>query len=198
MDHRLPVLMGRRLLLREPTAADAEHLFTFTRDPEITRYLSFDPPRMIDDTLAFIVRCEEYRRQDREYVFVLADRASDAARGITALRDIDYGTKTAQIGTWVCRGDWGRGINREAKALVLDYAFKELGLHRIEARVAVENHRSRAALERIGARQEGVLRESLCKQGRYLDQALYAILAGEWDERGGGTAILDALPPDGA
>lgn len=197
MDHRLPVLMGRRLVLREPTPADGERLFTYTSDAGITRFLAFDPPRTIEDTRAFIARCEEYRRQDREYVFVIADRGSDEARGVTALRDIDHGTRTAQIGTWVRREDWGRGVNREAKALLLDYAFRELGLHRVEARIAVENHRSRAAFERIGARQEGVLRESLCKQGRFHDQVLYAILAGEWEGRGGGAAILVELAPDG-
>lgn len=196
MDHRLPVLMGRRLLLREPTPADGERLFVYTSDPEITRFLSFDPPRTIEDTLTFIARCEAYRRQDREYVFVIAGRASDQPCGITALRDIDYGTRTAQIGTWVRRDDWGRGVNREAKALLLDYAFNELGLHRVEARIAVENQRSRAAFERIGARQEGVLRESLCKKGRFHDQVLYAILAGEWEGRGGGAAILEGLPAE--
>ena len=48
MDHRLPVLMGRRLLLREPTPADGERLFEYTSDPLVTRYLAFDSPRSLD------------------------------------------------------------------------------------------------------------------------------------------------------
>ena len=195
MDHRLPVLMGRRLVLREPTRADGESLFAYTSDPAITRFLAFDSPRTIDETDKFITRCEEYRRQDREYVFVIADRVSDGARGVTALRHVDYGARTAQIGTWVRREDWGRGVNLESKGLLLDYAFRELRLHRIEARIATGNHRSVKALERIGARQEGVLRDSFYKGGHFHDQLLYAILADEWESRGGGAAILDALPP---
>src|SRR5918996_350121 len=145
MDHRLPVLMGRRLLLREPTPADGELLFSYTSDPALTRYLSFDSPRSLDETLEFIDRCEAFRRQDREYVFVIADRATDQPRGVIGLRHLDPGTRTAQVGTWVRRPDWGKGVNIEAKALLFDFAFGTLSLHRIEARIAVDNKRSRRA-----------------------------------------------------
>lgn len=193
MDHRLPVLMGRRLLLREPTPADGERLFAYTSDPLVTRYLAFDSPRSLDETLRFIARCEEYRRQDREYTFVIADRATDEPRGVTGLRDLDRGARLAQIGTWVRRQDWGAGVNTEAKALLLDFAFDELQLHRIEARIVLSNHRSRRAFERLGGRREGTLKESLHKEGAFHDQALYAILSTEWKARGGGAAAMAAL-----
>lgn len=193
MEHRLPVLMGRRLLLREPTPADAEPLFACSADPHVTRYLAFASPHSIEETVEFIGRCEEYRRQDREYVFVIADRATDQPRGVTGLRHLDRSTRTAEIGTWVCRQDWGAGVNAEAKALLLDYAFDSLEFHRIEARIAIENARSRRAFERLGGRREGTLKESLCKDGIFHDQALYAILSTEWRNRGGGAVILQAL-----
>jgi RimJ/RimL family protein N-acetyltransferase len=193
MEHRLPVLMGRRLLLREPTQADGEHLFTYTTDPLITRYLAFDSPHSIQETFQFILRCEEYRRQDREYAFVIADRSTDAPRGVTALRHLDPPSRTAQIGTWVRREDWGAGVNAESKALLLDYAFNVLEFHRVEARIALNNHRSRRAFEHLGGRREGTLKESFYKEGAFHDQALYAILSTEWRDRGGGAAILDAL-----
>ena len=197
MEHRLPVLMGRRLLLREPTQADGEHLFAWTTDPLVTRYLAFDSPHSIEETLQFIGRCEEFRRQDREYVFVIADRSTDVARGVTALRHIDRAARSAEIGTWLRRQDWGAGVNGESKALLLDYAFDVLELHRIEARIAIENQRSRRAFERLGGRREGTLRESLYKEGAFHDQALYAILATEWRSRGGGAAVLEALDSGG-
>jgi ribosomal-protein-alanine N-acetyltransferase len=195
MDHRLPVLMGRRLLLREPTQADGELLFVYTSDPPVTRYLSFDGPRSMTETLEFIGRCEEFRRQDREYVFVIADRATDQPRGVIGLRHLDRDTRTAEVGTWVRRQDWGKGVNLEAKALLLDFAFGNLTLHRIEARIAADNKRSRRAFERLGAKHEGTLREAFYKDGGFRDQALYAILATDWQSRGGGAAILNALPP---
>jgi RimJ/RimL family protein N-acetyltransferase len=94
----------------------------------------------------------------------------------------------------VRREDWGAGVNAEAKALLLDYAFNVLDLHRIEARIAITNHRSRRAFERLGGRREGTLKESFYKDGVFQDQGLYTILSSEWQSRGGGAALLQSLP----
>jgi RimJ/RimL family protein N-acetyltransferase len=181
--HSLPVLMGRRVLLREVREDDAELVFQYTRDPEVTRFLAFESPEAIEETELFIVRASEFRLQDREYVFAIADVATDRPLGITALRHIDPLMSTAQIGTWVARPYWGRGINAEAKELVLDYAFGPLRLHRIEARILPENQRSCRAFEKLGAVCEGTLRESFAKRGRYHDTRLYAILSSGWARR---------------
>jgi RimJ/RimL family protein N-acetyltransferase len=64
--------------------------------------------------------------------------------------------------------------------LVLDFAFDTIGVHRLEARAAVQNARGNAALRKLGAVQEGVLRRSFLRNGQYLDQALWAILDEDW------------------
>lgn len=179
----LPVLMGRRILLREIREDDAELVFEYTRDPDVTRFLAFESPQSIEEAEVFIARAREYRIQDREYVFAIADLATDRPLGITALRHIDPLMSTAQIGTWVARPYWRRGVNREAKTLLLDYAFGPLGLHRIEARILPENQRSCRAFENLGAVCEGTLRESFVKQGSYRDTYLYAILGPAWARR---------------
>jgi ribosomal-protein-alanine N-acetyltransferase len=189
MDHRLPVLMGHRLLLREPTRADGARLFACASDPEVTRFLAFDPPRSLVDTLEFIDRVEAWRRQDREYAFLVASLATDEPLGIIGLRHMDLRLGTAEIGTWLRQGAWGTGMNAEAKALLLDYAFGPLGLHRVEARIAVGHQRSRRAFEKLGAVAEGTLRESFRKGDQICDQVLYAILAPEWRARGGAAAV---------
>ena len=180
MDNPLPLLAGPRVLLREPRPADAERFYVYTSDPEVTRFLAFDSPRSVDESLRFIARAEALRVCDVEYVFTIADRFNDDPLGITGLRHLDPAMGTAQIGTWVRRESWGAGVNLESKELLLGYAFGPLGLHRIEARIALENHRSRSAFLRLGGRLEGTLRESFRKNGAVLDQGLYAILAPEW------------------
>ncbi len=197
MEAPLPVLMGRRVLLREPREDDGELLFRYTTDPEVHRYLALDAPRTLEDTLFFIAQCLEYRRQDREYVFVIADLASDAPVGITGLRHVDMPMRTAQIGTWLARSRWGTGANTEAKRLLLDFAFGQLGLHRVEARIAVGNSRSKRAFEKLGARCEGTLRESFLKNGTFHDQCLYAILAGDWErqEQARGSSVFHGASP---
>ncbi len=183
MRDSLPVLMGWRVLLREPREDDAALLYEFTSDPEVTRFLAFDPPGSADDSLFFITRCRDYRRQDREYVFVIADVATDRAMGVIGLRHLDQPMRTAQVGTWLGRKYWGSGANAEAKQLLLDFSFGPLALHRVEARIAVDNHRSRRAFEQLGARPEGRLRESFFKDGIYHDQDLFVVLEHEWRNR---------------
>ena len=179
----LPVLMGRRVLLRELREGDAEPVFQYTRDPEVTRFLAFESPQGVEETELFIALARESRVHDREYVFAIADVASDRPLGVTALRHIDPLMSTAQIGTWVARPYWGRRVNSEAKQLLIDYAFGTLGLHRIEARILPDNQRSCRAFEKLGAVYEGTLRESFVKQGSYRDTSLYAILSSEWAQR---------------
>jgi RimJ/RimL family protein N-acetyltransferase len=183
MQGSLPVLMGRRVLLREPREDDALPLFEYCSDPEVTRFLAIAPPASVDDTLYFIMKCREHRGQDREYVFVVANVRDDRAMGVTGLRHIDPPMRTAQIGTWLGRRFWGTGANQEAKQLLLDFSFGALALHRIEARIAVENHRSRRAFERLGATREGLLRESFFKDGAYRDQELFVVLERDWRAR---------------
>ena len=183
MQGPLPVLMGRRVVLREPREDDAVPLFEYTSDPDVTRFLAFAPPATADDTLYFILKCREHRVHDREYVYAIADAASDRAIGVIGLRHIDQPMRTAQIGTWLGRPFWGTGANQEAKQLLLDFSFGLLALHRIEARIAVRNHRSRRAFERLGARSEGVLRESFFKDGVYYDQDLFVVLEQDWRNR---------------
>ena len=183
MQDPLPVLMGRRVVLREPREDDAVSLFEYASDPDVTRFLAFAPPASPDDTRYFLAKCRELRMQDREYVYVIADVASDRPIGVIGLRHLDQPMRTAQIGTWLGREHWGTGANDEAKQLLLDFSFGLLGLHRIEARIALGNHRSRRAFERLGARSEGVLRESFFKDGVYHDQNLFVVLEPEWRSR---------------
>lgn len=183
MQGPLPVLMGRRVLLREPREDDGAALFRYTSDPEVTRFLAVERPAKLDDTLYFIEKCREHREQGREYVFVIADVTRDEPMGIICLRHIDQAMRTAQVGTWLGRERWGSGANAEAKRLLLDFAFNRLRLHRVEARIAVDNARSRRAFERLGATREGLLRESFFKGGTYHDQHLYVVLEQDWRGR---------------
>ena len=71
---------------------------------------------------------------------------------------------------------------QDGAKLVLDFAFDTLGVHRLEARAAVQNGRGNGALQKIGAVQECVLRKSFLRNGEYLDQVLYAIIDNDWRE----------------
>ena len=67
-----------------------------------------------------------------------------------------------------------------AAELVLEFVFDTIGVHRLEARAAVVNGRGNGALTKIGAVNEGVLRKSFLRNGKYLDQVLYSIVEDDW------------------
>ena len=116
-------------------------------------------------------------------MFVIADLSDDRALGIIGLRHLDPPMRPPRSATWLGRTSWGTGVNDEAKGLLLDFAFGPLGLHRVEARIALANVRSRKAFERLGGRREGVLKESFLKDGEYQDQDLYVVLEPDWRAR---------------
>ena len=74
----------------------------------------------------------------------------------------------------------GNGLFSEGARLAVEFAFDDLGVHRLEARASVRNGRGNGALQKIGAVQECVLRKSFLRNGEYLDQALWTILDEEW------------------
>ena len=90
-------------------------------------------------------------------------------------------------GTWLAAGAQRTGINREAKLLLLSYAFDAWGVERVDFKTDARNQRSRSAIEALGARYEGVLRRWQPshvpgEEGRLRDSAMYSITADEWPE----------------
>jgi len=122
------------------------------------------------------VATEKHKRGDGlEGVIVLDGRIA----GCAGFPVIDRVAGAAIMGYWVAAEHEGRGlVTRAAKALI-EHAFGELGLHRVEIRAATDNVRSRAIPERLGFTQEGVLREAELVNGRYQDLAVYGLLVSD-------------------
>jgi ribosomal-protein-serine acetyltransferase len=93
---------------------------------------------------------------------------------------IDWLNRRSSIGYWLARDEQGRGTMTEAVRAHLDHAFGTWRLNRILIQAAVENARSRAIPERLGFREEGVLREVERVGDRMLDGVVYAMLAADW------------------
>jgi len=93
------------------------------------------------------------------------------------------GQPRAEIGYILGREHWGRGFAAEAQGRTIEYAFGELGLHRLEADTHPDNHASTRSLERLGFRREGLLRERWLVGGEYGDSVLWGLLAEDWRAR---------------
>jgi len=100
--------------------------------------------------------------------------------GVVGCDGIDWENLTTSLGYWLGVEFRGRGLATMACRILVDHAIFELGLNRVEIRCAAGNERGRAVAERLGFREEGVLREAQRLQDRHVDQVLYAMLAHDW------------------
>jgi RimJ/RimL family protein N-acetyltransferase len=177
----LPALAGRRVQLRELKAADAPALLAAVTPEEVSRFISPQPGN-VGAIERFIAWARDERAGGRAACFALTLRGSDEAIGMFQVRALEAGFATAEWGFVINSAYWGQGLFVEAAALFVDFAFDVLGVRRLEARAVAANGRGNAALRKMGAVQEGVLRRAFLRDGRLLDQVLWSILSDEWRE----------------
>jgi RimJ/RimL family protein N-acetyltransferase len=175
----LPALSGNVVGLRDLRASDAASLFALLTTEEVARFIS-PPPTTVEGFEKFIAWAHRQRQAGQYMCFAVTVKGFDTAIGIFQLRDLHSGLDTAEWGFAIGSAFWGTGVFEDGAKLVLEFAFETLGVRRLEARAAVENGRGHGALLKLGAVQEAVLRQSFAKNGRYLDQALFTILAKDW------------------
>jgi len=116
--------------------------------------------------------------------FATIDKKSGRVAGSTRFGNIDKANKRVEVGwTWLGKEFQRTYVNTEAKYLMLKHAFEVWGCHRVEFKTDVINEKSRNALKRIGAREEGILRKhQITATGRVRDSVYYSILDLEWPE----------------
>jgi ribosomal-protein-serine acetyltransferase len=93
---------------------------------------------------------------------------------------IDWTHRSTALGYWLAEKHQARGFMTMACRAYVEHAFGKLGLNRVEIRAATENHRSRAVPERLGFKLEGVVRDAEWLYDRYVDHAVYGLLARDW------------------
>ncbi|GLX70417.1 GNAT family N-acetyltransferase [Paenibacillus glycanilyticus] len=124
------------------------------------------------------------REAGTQLPFAIIDRSSGRLAGTTRLGDLDVANKNVEIGwSWIAPDFWGSGINTACKLLLLQYAFEELGVIRVQFTASGSNTRSLKALDKIGAVKEGVLRRQRLDAtdgGAVHDNVFYSILDNEW------------------
>ena len=172
------VLEGRHVRLEPAGLEHIDRLWAVADDASIWRYI----PLPVRDRaeMAFFV---EYLRATGCY-FATVERATDTVVGGTGFLAPDEANRRVEIGaTWITPSRQRSAINTEAKLLQLMHAFEVLGCARVEFKTDARNERSRAALTRIGAREEGTLRKHmLLPDGTWRDSVYFSILDSEWPD----------------
>ncbi|GLH73583.1 ribosomal-protein-serine acetyltransferase [Geothrix limicola] len=175
---------GRGLELRPLSPGDAKALYALVdaNRERLRRWLPWpDGNRSAADSRAYILRMRALREAGLGQSFGLWWK--DRLVGVAGFNWIDGVNLNAAIGYWLAQEAEGQGLMSAAVAALLKHGFRTLGLHRIEIRAAVRNRRSRAIPKRLGFRHEGTLRQAERLGSRYVDHAVYGLLASEWRAR---------------
>jgi RimJ/RimL family protein N-acetyltransferase len=176
---RLPLLVGSMVTLREIETKDAPTLLAMLSVEEVARFIS-PPPTTIEGFERFITWAH-HQRQAGDYVcYGVVPHGMSQAIGLFQVRRLDLSFECAEWGFAIGANFWGTGMFIDGGRMTVDFAMKTLRVRRLEARAAIVNGRGNAALRKMGAVQEGVLRGSFLRNGRYLDQVLWSILDTDW------------------
>lgn len=184
----MPRLCGERIMLREYRSDDLEPMRRWVNDAQIVCHLSdiFLYPHPLQASEQFLDDMLEGSSDSRG--FVIADPATEAYIGQVNLDRIDWKNRVGTIGIVI--GDpakLGQGYGTEALRLLIDFAFLELNLNRLELEVYDFNERAYRSYRACGFQEEGRLREKQFKNGRYVDVIVMGLLKSDWEKlRGGG------------
>jgi ribosomal-protein-alanine N-acetyltransferase len=183
ISRNLPTLETDRLILRRMTPSDAEAVFAYASDPEVTRYVVWDTHRSIQDSRAFLELAVQKYKSGGEPDWGIVYKGDHHFVGTCGFVGWDVDHARAEIGYVLSRKYWGRGLMPEALRAMIAFGFERMGLNRIEARCIAENTTSARVMEKVGMTYEGTLRQRELIKGAYRDMKLYAILRSEYRSR---------------
>ncbi|EPE61572.1 acetyltransferase family protein [Exiguobacterium sp. S17] len=175
--------INEQLQLRMFNVDDAEALFelTMASKPYLREWLGWlDYTETVEDSRQNIEGRIKGLIETGGYPKSFAILYQGELAGTIGFNDIDAGIKCGTVGYWLGQDFQGQGIMSQALETIIEYGFKELGLNKIEIRVATGNVKSRALPERLGFKEEGVLRDAEWLYDRYVDHVVYGLLKDEW------------------
>jgi RimJ/RimL family protein N-acetyltransferase len=180
-----PITLEGRFVRLEPLSLD--HLEGLTRvglAPELWRWIPSGVSTR-DEMSGYIETALAEQRAGVSLPFAVMDARSGEAIGSTRYGNISLANRRLEIGwTWYTPARQRTPVNTEAKLLLLTHAFERLGMIRVEFKTDALNEKSRNAILRIGAVQEGIFRKHLlCASGRVRDTVYFSILESEWPEK---------------
>lgn len=175
------VLEGRHVRLEPLTESHHEALCRVGLDEELWRWIPYKATTP-EEMANYIRNALNLQTAGTALPFVTIERASKTVVGSTRFMNIDVPNRRVEIGATFIAPPWQRtAINTEAKYLMMRHAFETMGCIRVELKTDALNERSRAAILRIGAKEEGILRQHIITwTGRLRDSVYFSVLDSEW------------------
>lgn len=178
----IKIAVDEYLHLRTLEVHDADELFALTNlcRSYLRQWLPWlDVTQSVSDTRAFIE--SSLRQLAANAGFQTGIWQADQLVGVIGYHHLDWMNRTTNIGYWLAEQHQGRGIMTKSCSALVEYAFESWSMHRVEIRCAIGNLKSRGIPERLGFRQEGLMREAEWLYDHYVDHVVYGMLAQEWE-----------------
>lgn len=137
-----------------------------------------DDMKTVADFTSYIKNCEWLYEQKKEVSFIMILEETPVGR--IGLHHLNLQNKMGAIGYWITSNAEGKGVVTRSCKKIIDYGFNNLGLHRIECKVATTNLKSKAIPEKLHFKKEGILRDAEWVNNKYNDLFLYSLLSYEW------------------
>jgi ribosomal-protein-serine acetyltransferase len=182
-DRALAFSLGDRQslrLLEDPDALELYEVVVRNRT-FLSEWLPWPPIQTLERSREFVAGSRRQLAANQGFQAAIVD--SGRIVGVIGFHRLDWENRSTSIGYWLAEDAQGRGLVTRAVRALLDHAFGVWQLNRVEIRAGVGNLRSRAVAERLGFREEGVLREAELVGDRWIDHVVYAMLAGDWSVR---------------
>jgi RimJ/RimL family protein N-acetyltransferase len=174
-------LTGKHIRLEPMRPSHAPALLDAGRAAEIWEWM---PSRPVNEATmdGWMKKAMLAESQGREYPFAVTLVRSGRLVGSTRYLDVQEDDRTVEIGwTWYAPDTWGGMVNPEAKYLLMRHAFDDWGAIRLALKTDIRNLHSQAAIKKLGAKYEGLLRNQRIRpDGSYRDTVVFSITEGEW------------------
>ena len=180
----LPTLAARRVSLRWLSEDDSAAIFAIFGDPEVMRYWSSPPLRDLAAARQLIAEIHHHFHARDLFQWGVALQPTGEIVGTCTLHAFSAEHRRAELGFALARACWGQGLANEILQTIIPFAFRTLGLHRLEADVDPANSRSLRLLEAHGFSREWHLRERWHHLGEMRDTLYLGLLSREWAARG--------------
>jgi len=172
-----------RLILRPISESDAPDIYNNVKEYDIAKWtINIPHPYPKDGAIKFIKQTKELMKKGLSYELAIQIKSTKEVVGVISLMKVDRRHKNAEIGYWVAKKFWNRGIATEAASKVMEFGFQVLNLERIYAKCFHNNEVSRKVMEKVGMKLEGKFRHEVFKENKFIDTLYYGILKEDWKE----------------
>lgn len=174
-------LETERLILRPLRVENEEAIYQYVKDYEIAKWtINIPHPYPRDGAISFIKQARGLMEEGLCYELAIILKSNQEIVGVVSFVKVNKTHRNAELGYWVGKPNWNRGIATEAAKRILEFGFNKLGLERIFSKCFFDNLPSRRVMEKIEMEYEGKFRHEVFKENRFIDMTYYSILKEDW------------------